>query len=72
MVCIFFPDLQGAPKKVVFGPTVDNFELLQVQNFLNIYYNQTNSSVTNDNNFRIQIMVNGVVSRPIVSLNFKF
>ncbi len=63
---MFFPDMTAGPMKVVFNPVVDNFELLQVKNFLKIYINQTNSSVANNTNFRIQIMHNGIVSRPIV------
>jgi hypothetical protein len=28
IVCIFFPDLTAGPKKVLFKPLVDNFEVL--------------------------------------------
>ena len=65
VVCIMFPDLIGGTKKVVFNPSVDQFELLQIKGFFNIY-SQPSSNITNTTNFRVMVRFNGFTSRPIV------
>lgn len=67
-VCIMFPDLNGGTKKVVFNPYVDQFEMLQIKNFFNIYSQQL-SSITNTTSFRIMVRFNGFNSRPIVRIH---
>ena len=64
-VCMFFPDL-ALPKKVIFNPRVDQFELLQIKSFFDIYSPLTTARIGNSTDFRIQIMFNGILSKPIV------
>lgn len=67
VVCIMFPDLNGGTKKVVFNPNVDQFEMLQIKGFFNIY-SQLSSNITNTTSFRIMVRFNGFTSRPIVRI----
>lgn len=50
------------PKKVVFNPRVDSFELLQIKGLFDVLANLTNTT-----DLRMFAMSNGVISRPIVS-----
>ncbi|CDW79912.1 h aca ribonucleoprotein complex subunit 3 [Stylonychia lemnae] len=59
IVCIVLAD-QKSPRKVVFNPRIDNFELLQVQGFFDVSANLT------DGDFRLFAMSNGIKSRPIL------
>lgn len=48
------------PKKVVFNPKVDNFELLQIKGLFDVLSNITKTDL------RMIAMSNGVMSRPVV------
>ena len=41
MICLIFPDMQPTPMKVVFTPSVDTFEMLQISGFFDAFVNLT-------------------------------
>jgi hypothetical protein len=57
---LIFPD-HTTPKKVIFNPRVDMFELLQVNGLFDYVAQSSKSDV------RMFAMSNGVISRPIVN-----
>ena len=50
------------PKKVVFNPKMDNFELLQINGFYDVTANISSGDQ------RLMAMSNGVKSKPIVKI----
>eukprot|EP00347_Sterkiella_histriomuscorum_P013638 403363952 len=60
VVCLIFPDMKPVPRKVVFNPRVDNFEMLQISGLYDLLANLTTTDL------RMFAMSNGVISRPIL------
>ena len=72
-LCVIFPDIPNALKKVVYKPVVDKFEVLSLKGFYSLITNVSpstsipfNPNLPDLKERRIMIMAEQNISRPIV------
>jgi len=60
-VCLVFDNMVGGPKKVLFRPRLDKYELLEIRGLYDIF---TAEEYAEETGFTVRALSNGVISRP--------